>query len=380
MKLFLLFILFIIGTNLYAEQILQNTTCKRCHPKIFNEYQNSMHHKASIYKDPIHKAIWDRHPDKKKDNYKCAKCHTPADKALINKQIKLTPNKTQLNEPISCQTCHQIKSIEKHAKANINIYTTKKKTFFSKDLKRKGEKLIFHDKTSFFGLFHTTVGSPYHNIDYSNENFYNANVCLGCHDHKQNEKGFVVCDIQIKQNDTKQNCISCHMPKIKGSFVNQHDTKKHAYHGSNIVTASPAMLEKYIKISLQKDQNKFSLILENKANHTLFPHPLRLAVLKVSIQRNRKITPLKEHKFVRIIGTDGKPTPPWLATTILKDTTLKAYEKREITYNTKLEKKDQLIVKFGYHIVNPKIAKKLNIKDTHYTKFITFKKKVFTIK
>ncbi len=369
----------VIGINLYATQTLQNTTCKRCHPKIFNEYQNSMHHKASIFNDIVHKAVWDKHPQKKKGNYNCAKCHTPSDKALINRQSKLLPNKIQLNEPISCQTCHQIKSIEKHSKANENIYTTKNKTFFSKDIKRKGEKLIFHDKTSFFGLFHTTVGSPYHNIDYSNENFYNANVCLGCHDHKQNESGFVVCDMQIKDTNTKQNCISCHMPKIKGSFVNQHNTKTHAYHGSNIVTASPAMLEKYLIISFKNRHNSFDITLKNRANHTLFPHPLRLSILKVYIQRDGKIIHLKDHDFVRIIGTNSKPTPPWLATTILKDTTIKAFEKRKITYQTQLKKGDKLIVEFGYHIVNPKMAKKLNINDTHYTKFITFKKKVFTI-
>ncbi len=379
MKLLILVTLFLYNFHLSANTQLQNTTCKRCHPKIFNEYQNSMHKKASIFNDPVHKAVWDKHPNKKKGNYTCAKCHTPEDTALLNKQTKLSPNSIQLNKPIACQTCHQIKDIEKHQKSNQNIYTKKPKTFYSADHKRKGTKLTFHDKTSFFGLFHTTEGSPYHNIDYSNENFYNGNVCMGCHSHKENEKGFVVCDMEVKQNDTKQNCISCHMPQIKGSFVNQHNTKTHAYHGSNIVTASPAMLEKYVTFSLKKQANGFTITLENKANHTLFPHPLRLAVLKLYIKREGKIIKLKEEKFSRIIGANGKPTPPWLATTILKDSAIKAYEKRKIEYTTPLQKGDQVIVKFGYHIVNPKMAKKLGIKEEHYIRFILFKRQMFNI-
>jgi hypothetical protein len=62
---------------------LDNTTCQKCHPKIYKEYQTSAHKNASIYNDPIHKAIWDLHPAKKKENYKCAKCHTPSDKQLV---------------------------------------------------------------------------------------------------------------------------------------------------------------------------------------------------------------------------------------------------------------------------------------------------------
>lgn len=366
----------LLTTTLFS---LENSTCKRCHPKIFNEYQNSMHKRASIYNDPVHAAVWQQHPARKKGDYKCAKCHTPADHSLKNGKGLPQKNAVQLQEPIACSTCHTIESIEKHAQSNTNIYTKEAKTFFAADKKRKGEKVVFHEESSFFGLHRTTTGSPYHNIDYGNENFYNANVCLGCHDHKENGKGFAICDMDIKPNtkNEKENCITCHMPQVKGSFVTLHDSATHAYHGSNIVTASPAMLEKYVILNIEKRNDGFTVTIENKANHALFMHPLRLAELRVTIQKAGQQLRPEPKTFARIIGTDGKPASPWLADSVISDTTIKAYEKRTISYDTPLQKGDEVTVVLGYHIVNPKMAKKLGITEEHYIRFIPFTTKRF---
>ncbi len=334
-----------------------------------------MHKRASIYGDPVHKAVWQKHPAREKGNYPCAKCHTPADTSLIRDKGLPAPNPTQLHEPISCQTCHTIQDIQEHAKSNTNIYADTPKTFFTADLSRKGEKLIFHESSRFFGLLRTTVGSPYHDIDYSNENFYTGRVCLGCHDHKQNSKSFTICDMQIKHDPKhKETCISCHMPQIKGSFANQRQTQTHAYHGSNIVTASPAMLQKHIDITVDKTPGGFTVTIENRASHTLFPHPLRLSLLKVSVRKADRQIRTNPRLFQRIIGKEGKPTPPWLAESVLTDTTIKAFEKRKITYTIPLEKGDIVEAELGYHIVNPKMAEKLGITQTHYTRYIPFKK------
>jgi DNA-directed RNA polymerase subunit RPC12/RpoP len=186
-------------TEVYAN--VENTTCKKCHRVIYSEYQNSIHAKASIFKDPVHKAVWDKHPAKEKGDYKCAKCHTPSDHQLIKNKTKLVANEIQKTEPISCQACHKIKSIEKHTKANKNILTQKNKTFFSADKQLKGSKVVFKEQSHLFGLLKTKSGSPYHDIDYSNELFYNGEVCMGCHAHKQNAHGFAVCDLEVDKKD-----------------------------------------------------------------------------------------------------------------------------------------------------------------------------------
>jgi hypothetical protein len=377
MRVFILFCTLAIAVQ--ANQKLANQECQACHPKIYKEYQGSHHAKASIYKDEIFSAIWKKHPLSKENNFKCKKCHTPSDHELMSGKSKLAENKIQLTEPISCQTCHTIKDVQKHAKANKNIFTDKKKTFYAADEKKKGTKLEFKEESSFFGMFSKTVGSPYHDIDYSNENYYTGNSCMGCHSHKQNGKEFVICDLEVKKSESGDNCISCHMPKVEGSLANQKPTKTHAFHGVTSLTLNPKLLSKYILLDLKKGENGFNISLQNVANHTLVPHPLRLAKLKVTIQRGGKTIEIEPKTFVKVIGTNGKPAMPWLANSIIKDTSIKAFETRDISFDTTLEKGDIVTVEFGYHIVNPKIAKKLQLKDESLSKFVILTKKRFTI-
>jgi hypothetical protein len=319
------------------------------------------------------------HPAKKKGNYKCAKCHTPSDHDLLAGKHPLKENPIQIDEPVSCQTCHTIKSVEEHTKANKNIYTNTPKYFYSADKTRKGQKVIFKEETSFFGMLKTTVGSPYHDIDYSNKNYYNGKACLGCHDHKQNAKGFAVCDMEIKQGDSKETCISCHMPQVKGALANQKHTPTHAFHGATI-HHKPVDLSKYVKLSLAKGSNGFTITIKNEATHTLFPQPLRLSQLKVSIEKDGKETALPPVNFQRVIGTEGKPAMPWLATEVIKDNAIKALETREIPFDTALHKGEVVVVQFGYYIANPKAAQKLGITQKEATDFIILKEQRFPVK
>ena len=374
MKLWLSILLMLIAT-IQSYATLENTTCKKCHPTIFAEYQNSIHAKASIFKDVVHKAVWDKHPAKPKNNYKCAKCHTPSDHNLILGKSKLSDNEIQQTEPISCQACHTIENIEKHTKTNKNKFIDKEKYFFSANKAKKGTKVVFKEESHFLGMFKTKVGSPYHDIDYGNENYYNGDMCMGCHSHKQNGKGFSVCDMEIKQGKSKETCISCHMPKVKGSLANQKQSATHAFHGHSIHGNTPVTLSKYIKISLDQNKNGFTVNIKNEAIHTLFPQPLRLNQLKVSIEREGKLLSLATQSFVKVIGKDGKPAMPWLATEVLKDTLIKALETRKVIYDTVLQKGDIVILEFGYYLVNPKAAKKLEITDKSVTKFIILTKK-----
>ncbi len=374
-----LVLLSLVTGSLFAAAPLANNTCKTCHPKIYKEYQNSYHANASVYKDKVFVAIWHKHPASKKNNFQCKQCHTPSDKGLMEGKYKLHENAVQLHEPISCQTCHQIKDVEKHAKANKNIYTTKPKTFYAADPEKKGTKVEFKEERSFLGLFTKTTGSPYHDIDYSNELYYNGGSCLGCHDHKQNAKGFTVCDLEVKQGDTKENCISCHMPKVKGAVANQKATPVHSFHGASALVSDPSKLSKTVALMLKKGEKGFDVVLENKANHTLAPHPLRLAQLRVTIQRDGETITLPVRNFARVIGADGKPAFPWLADAVLKDTTIKAFEKRSFTFDKQLQKGDVVTVEFGYYKVNPKIAPKLELDPKEVSKFIVLKKKRFTI-
>ena len=359
MRIFLtLFTLYSIA--LFATE--KATTCKACHPIIYNEFQDSMHKKSSINEDKIHKAVWDKHPAKAKGKYKCAKCHTPNNKS---------------HEGMTCVSCHTITSIQEHSKSNKNIYETKPKTFYSAEKGAENKKLIYKETSSWFGLVTKTIGSPYHDIDYTNEIYYTGKVCMGCHSHKQNSHKFNVCKTDAKGAKNKEeNCITCHMPKIKGSSTSIRDSATHAFHGFAGARNAPEMLSKYIDLSYKKSAKGFDITIHNNTPHPLMTHPLRVVELKTRLKRDGKAKELKKYTFIKVIGTEGKPSMPWLATEIVKDTMLKADEKRLLSFDTPLKKGDEIEVILGYRVVNPKAGKKLGL-DKSFSEFKPLKSVYF---
>ena len=374
--------------NLFGvSQFESSQTCKVCHPVIYEEHFSSQHSKASIYKDPVHKAIWDKHPAKAKEKYKCAKCHTPNDKKIITAlkdggSALPEKNKAQL-EGVSCTSCHNIKNVEHHAKANKNIITpSKKKLFAARASERDNADKSYKTKSSWFGMVNEKSGSPFHDIDFTNDNFYNGNVCTGCHSHKQNNHQFDICnmDLDKNKNSEKENCITCHMPKVQGSFSTLMNSATHRYHGFTGSIHKPDMLSKYVDLKLKKTANGFDIIITNNANHDLLLHPLRVGELQVNIKRDSKTINLTPVKFTRVIGKDDKPSMPWVADMVVKDNQIKAKEARVVHFKEKLISGDSVEIKLGHHIVNPKAAKKLGL-DTHknLTKFTLFKQENVTI-
>ena len=342
------------------------STCKGCHPTIYNEFQNSFHKKSSIKDDKVHAAVWNKHPAKAKGNYKCAKCHTPNNVS---------------HEGMTCITCHTITGIEEHPKANKNIYETKPKTLYSAEKGMEDKKVIYQEKSSWFGMVKESTGSPYHDIDYTNKSYYTGKVCMGCHSHKQNGKGFDVCrtDIEGAEN-IESNCITCHMPKVSGSSTSIRQSKTHAFHGFAGVRNNPEMLAKYIDISFTKEAKGFNITVENKAPHNLLTHPLRVVQLKTILKRNRKAEPLKTETFVKVIGTDNKPSMPWLATQVIKDNMIKANEKRVVNFEKELQSGDEVESILGFYIVNPKVAPKLGLeKEKALTSFTILKHNYFKV-
>lgn len=381
--------LLLVTINLSAlEKFQSSQVCQKCHPIIYKEHFSSQHRKASIFNDAIHKAVWDKHPLKKKDKYVCAKCHTPNDARIItalkNKEAAVPKQNKAQDEGVSCVSCHNIKSIQKHEKSNNNLVTTDKKILYSARESEKNEKdKKYKTETSMFGFVTKESGSPFHEIDFSNKIFYNGNVCLGCHSHKQNAHGLQVCkmDQNATSNSEKENCITCHMPLVQGSFSTIKKSKMHRYHGFTGTIHKPEMLKKYLDIGFEQEEKGFSVKLKNHASHAFLLQPLRLGQLHVVIYRTGKKISLEPKNFVRIIGKDKKPAPPWVATEVLKNTQLQANELRSVHFDADLQSKDELLITFGYFVVNPKAVKKLNLAShKEFTQFKIFKQKRFYVK
>lgn len=359
----------LLSVQLTANEL---NTCKGCHPTIYNEFQQSFHKKSTITEDKVHKAIWDKHPAKARGDYNCAKCHSPED---VNA-------KKAAHKGITCISCHSITSVENHPKSNTNVYETKPKTLYSAETGSEDKKVIYQEKSSWLGMVKETTGSPYHDIDYTNQSFYTGQMCVGCHSHKQNGKGFAVCETDLSGSKSKDtNCISCHMPQIEGTSTTIKKTKTHAFHGFAGVRNAHEMLSKYVKLSYQKSADGFEVIVHNDTPHDFLSHPLRMVELKTLLKRDGKTQTLKNHTFIRSIGTEGKPTMPWLATEVVEDTMLKANEKRAVAFDTPLQSGDEIETTLGFYVVNPKAAKKLGLDgDKELSEFTALKSAYFKIK
>ena len=360
--LFFLLLLNSLIANDKQQHYAPSTDCKSCHTQIYNEFEGSMHQHSTPQRDPIHNAVWSKHPQNiKAQRYGCGKCHTPAANNLNDMKTKGKKALPMMNNEthqagISCAYCHRIKDIELHKKSNVNIMTTTEKEYF--------------------GTLKDHIKSPYHGIiTKGNQHMQNGNVCIGCHSHKQNKHGLNVCSTNIDNEMNGLNCVSCHMPKIKGSVSSLHKTATHTFHGFAGSHSNSEMLAKYVNISVDKKADSFTININNKSSHALLLHPLRTAVLKVDVTHGKYIQKFKDKVFVRVIGKDAKPAMPWAATTTLKDTMIHGNENRQIRYNYSLKKGDTLNITLGWYLVNPKALKKLGLeKETVASQFIKFKK------
>lgn len=363
----LLFLLFLtLNANDGVHKFAKSEECKSCHTNIYDEYYSSMHAKATPDKDPIHNATWKKHPANTKNNrYQCGKCHTPAadnlDKMLTKGEIAPPDVNNQTHqEAISCAYCHRIKSIQLNDNpSNTNIINTSEKNYYSPK--------------------NSNLESPYHSIQtQENEHMKNGNVCIGCHSHKKNKHDLNVCSTNIDNEMDEANCVSCHMPKVDGSVSTINDTKKHSFHGFAGSHFHSQMLTQYVGISILRNIDNFIVNIDNQTSHALLLHPMRLAVLKISVLRNRKTIELEKEVFVRVIGKDKKPAMPWVANITLKDTMIQANEKRAVKREFKIQKGDRVDVVLGWYLVNPKALKSLGLENEEVaTKFTVFKKQSF---
>ncbi len=367
MRLLLLFfpLLSLLNANDMTHNFSPSEDCKECHVTIYKEFKDSMHANSTPQKDSIHNSVWKQHPQNLKQNrYGCGKCHTPAADNLNDMKRKGAKAPPSMNNPthqagISCAYCHRIESIELHKKHNTNIISTTEKKYF--------------------GNLKENIDSPYHAIaTEGNEHMANGNVCIGCHSHKMNKHGLNVCSTNIDNELDGANCVSCHMPKVKGSVSNMKERKEHSFHGFAGSHFHSDMLTQYVDISILREINKFIINIDNRTSHALLLHPLRTAVLKVNIIRGDQTIKLKDEVFVRVIGHEGKPAMPWLASTTLEDTMMQANDKRSVRYDFQIKTGDKVDVVLGWFLVNPKAIKTLGLeKEKIATEFIEFKKEQF---
>ncbi len=368
MKLFLSFLL--ITISLYAKY-LDSKTCKECHEDIYFEHTKSMHYKSSLFSDEVHRKIKEA---VNKDKYSCALCHMPSTKnlaAMIRGTEQPNEKDVRQTDGVSCSYCHQISKVYHSKKYNINISSAKA-----------------NEKPTMFGNLLNPDDSDKHSAK-NNEIYKNSQVCMGCHSHKQNAKGFEVCNTK-NQYDKTSDCIGCHMPKSPGGNEKFNKKGRDEYATHNFLGIhSLNMVKKAVKLELLYKDEVLELTINNKMGHSIITHPMRLKFAKTKIKRDSKViwsnfkeSPLedKEATFIIVFKDDAnKTTLPHKAIGYKLDQNLKASSSKVIKYKVpKLQTGDEVITQWISYIINPKISKKLQItKDDIIKPYFGAKESIF---
>ena len=343
---------FLIFINLQASY-MDSKSCSECHQDIYNEHTKSMHHNSSIFKDMFHKAIVEKASPSK---YDCAFCHSPAANNLATlKTGQDKPNPRNVNETdgVSCFYCHQITKVFQAKHQNINFYNYK------------------GGKPTFFGNLADADFSDKHESQ-SNEIYKNSTVCMGCHSHKLNGADVEICNTKSEPNEPTSDCIGCHMPKTNGSPVNVNKRGRNNYTSHNFFgIRDEHFVKQAVELRIQQAKDGFLVSVKNKMGHPLILQPMRLKYIKIQIKRkgaviwqNFQNSPLedKEASFTTTFKNDEniEVLPPQ-AKAILFKNNLGANETKNIHYQVKLQKNDEIRASWHSMIVRPELAKELGL-------------------
>ncbi len=346
-------ILLLLGLQLQAKY-LDSHTCQECHEDIHYEHMKSMHSKSTVFADEVHGKMKNA---VNKDKYSCALCHMPSTKnlsAMIRGQEQPNPNDVRQTDGVSCVYCHQIRKLHYGKTYNINFVNSSN-----------------GPKQTMYGNLKNAEDSDEHYVE-TNHIFENSEVCMGCHSHKQNSKEFEVCNTK-NEYDKTSDCIGCHMPKAPGGVekFNKKGRDEYATH-EFLGVHSQEMVKKAVKLEISYENGIIELTINNKMGHAIITHPMRLKFAKTVVERNGKViwsnfkkSPIedKEATFIIAFKDDkGEPALPNKARGYKLNRNLKASQSKTIKYKVDgLKKGDEITTTWISYVVNPKVAKKLQI-------------------
>jgi len=363
-----------------APHEVSSKLCSSCHVQIYKEWESSMHAQSTALKDPIHGAFYRKvigDPTKegvtKKDKYPvCLRCHAP--NAAIQGKTKLDA-KPAFKEGVNCIYCHTIDGFKGTVKEDGKLrlgqaaYTNSKTALQApsgKNYSTSPEPVETTDVTMPFHPFPMVAGNPA--VQKTND------MCMGCHDRRNNFHGVPLCATgdEIADSKTSVTCQACHMPVVDG----------HADH-SMLGGHSEDMVRRAVIMTMDVSQAKEGFVanveITNKLPHK-FPTgaPFRNAYVKITaydangeqLWRNFKTHPLKDDPGSVMVYTlgDGKgnPSMPPKAKEVLSDTRIEPHGVKKLQYKIPVTKGVKVVrAELLYNLLLPNLVKNLDQVLTH---------------
>lgn len=359
-----------------APHEVSAAVCGACHKEIYEEWKGSMHAQSTALNDPIHGAFYGKvigDPTEegltKKGKYPvCLRCHAP--NAAMQKKTKLDA-KPAFNEGVNCVYCHTITKYKGTVKADGKL--------------RLGQAAYENSTThlqSPSGKNYTTDPQPenltavtpgFHPFPMEGKAstlFKTNEMCLGCHDRRNNFKGVPLCATGTEIEDSKSSvsCQSCHMAKTNKGHANHN---MGGGHNSDMVRSAITL-----DLSVEPVGNQFhaKILIKNQLPHK-FPTgaPFRSAFLKLTsydadgqvLWQNFETHPIQDDPQATLIYTigdaEGKPSSPPKATQVLSDTRMEPHSEKVLEYDVPGGGNISVIrAEVVYNLLLPKLAKKLD--------------------
>lgn len=358
-----------------APHEVPSELCGACHQEIYKEWLGSMHAQSSALKDPIHGAFYRNvigDPTQegvvtKQGKYPvCLQCHAP--NAAIQKKTKLDA-KPAFNEGVNCVFCHTItgfKGVEGpdgKLRLGTSAYEVSKTHLQAPSGKSYSMMPQPENPTPITPVFHLfpTEGR--------NASLHKTNeVCMGCHDRRNNFHGVPLCATGTEISDSKSfiSCQACHMPTTNGHA----DHSMSGGHDGAMVRRAVTMV---LDVTGADGAYLAQIRLKNKLPHK-FPTgaPFRNAYLKLVAYddrgevrwQNYETHPLKddpEAVFVYTLGDDeGKPAMPPKAKQVLSDTRLEPNQERVLEYKIPADQVKVIRAELLYDLLLPNLTRKLD--------------------
>ncbi|MHC4848234.1 MAG: tetratricopeptide repeat protein [Planctomycetota bacterium] len=237
--------------NFLEREPVGAQTCRRCHPDVVEQWEDSMH-RFSSFNNPWYRAAVEetRRKDGFVPSFFCAGCHDPAVMLPGNFGKKIDPYVAESQTGLACLYCHQIdRAHGLEGNGNFNVADTTPSPY------------LFDDESSGFGRFladQMTKAKPTaHKKRYKKPLHSKSEFCLICHKvsidvpingykwlRGQNEYD-AWHDSGVSHNAARtfylpkeaKSCQDCHMPRepaVHGDVAAKNGTvRSHRFYGPN---------------------------------------------------------------------------------------------------------------------------------------------------
>lgn len=381
------FIALLISTNLFGaakvvsvDEIFQDSqSCKSCHLRIVNEWEESWHAKSHYENDEYFRKSLDyvaRKSRKSVNSVKvqCATCHNPRISVTstdedyeiaavmgLNEgsEVDKAVNDTAISEGINCVVCHNIDKIHDDLPAD----------------KRGINRVSWTKSGTMTGPFKDSK-SPYHKTVHHEFMDKNPNkLCFVCHANDTSIKGLVFTNMQSEYKQGSKSCVDCHMGekrrdvaatyKMYNGKAKIRDVRHHGFMGAH---TSPMWINA-LRLTLSQKGKNVLINIKNPQPHNI-PSGFGSREILVNITYRRGSQVLQEKVIsltTHYTRKKSKVTIAHLAIKASKDMSIPAQGKRVLKV-AKVEGATSVEVELNYVLVNQEVRNLLKLEGKNWSK------------